>query len=544
MPTHDVFNQVPILEDYDLFGTDVVLQQAVAREGAGWAAERMGTYGRVLGTADVIEAGRLANVHPPELRTFDRTGQRIDEAEFHPAYHTMMRLGMAHGVHNAAWTATERGGHVAHCALEYLHAQVEAGTCCPLTMTYAVVPSLQHEPEVAAAWVPRATASAYDPRMMPVEGKTAATLGMAMTEKQGGSDIRANTTQAVPDGDGWRLRGHKWFCSAPMCDAFLTLAQTAQGITCFLVPRWLPDGTRNRFFIQRLKDKLGNKSNASSEIEYDGTWAMKVGEVGRGVPTIIEMVHHTRLDCTVAAAALGRAALVQAVHHACHRKAFGARLVEQPLMRNVLADLAVEVEASAILALRVARAYDDAQAGDEQAARFGRIAVAIAKYWTNKRCPALVAEAMECLGGAGYVEEGPLPRLYREAPLNGIWEGSGNVICLDVLRAASKDPGTVQALLAELDGGRGLDRRLDAAIDRVHAELADSDFLAWRARRLTESAALALQGLLVVRHADPAVAEAFLATRLAGDWGLAFGTLPAGTDSTAILRRAWPAVEA
>ena len=542
LPTHTVTNQVPPLEGYNLFATDAVLADGLAREGAGWFADRAHAFGEVLGRPEILEAGRLANVHPPELRTFDRTGQRIDEARFHPAYHTMFSLGMEHGTHNVAWTSPQRGGHVAHTVQEFLLSQVEAGVCCPITMTYAVIPALRHEPAVAAQWEPRATAQVYDPRMIPASQKTSATLGMAMTEKQGGSDIRANTTRAVPDGDGWRLTGHKWFCSAPMCDAFLTLAQTDKGITCFLVPRWLPDDTRNPFYIQRLKDKLGNKSNASSEIEYHHTWAQRVGEEGRGVRTIIEMVHHTRLDCTSAAAALSRAALVQALHHACHRKAFGALLIDKPLMRNVLSDLALEVEASTLLCLRMARAYDHAD--DPQEAAFARIGIAIAKYWTNKRCPTLVAEAMECLGGAGYVEEGPLPRLYREAPLNGIWEGSGNVICLDVLRAAAKDPGTVTALVHELEGGRGLDPRLDAAIDRVKAELSNTEFLEYRARRLTESAALALQGLLMARHASPAAAEAFLATRLAGGWGHAFGTLPPGVDTGAILRRAWPAVEA
>jgi putative acyl-CoA dehydrogenase len=410
-------------------------------------------------------------------------------------------------------------------------------------MTYAVVPSLRIQPELAAVWEPRALSSRYDPRMLPAEQKTSAVLGMAMTEKQGGSDVRANTTRAVRDGDGYRLTGHKWFCSHPTADAFLTLGQAEGGITCFLVPRWLPDGTRNPFFVQRLKDKLGNRSNASSEIEYLDTFGWRVGDEGRGIPTILAMVHHTRLDCTGAAASLGRRALTEAIHHACHRRAFGARLIDKPLMRNVLADLALEVEASTLLTLRVARSFD-APPDDAHEAAFSRIAVAVAKYWTNKRCPALIAEAMEALGGIGYVEETVLARLYREAPLNGIWEGSGNVICLDVLRAASKDPHSVRALLAELEGGRGLDPRLDAAIDRLHAEFADTELLEYRARRLTEAAALALQGLLMVRHAPPASADAFLATRLAGQWGHAFGTLPPGVDTTAILRRAWAAVDA
>ncbi|MCB9665730.1 MAG: acyl-CoA dehydrogenase family protein [Alphaproteobacteria bacterium] len=542
LPTHEVTNQVPPLEGWNLFAADTAAREALAREAGPWAVDRALAFGEVLGRPEILAAGDDANHHPPELRLFDRRGQRVDEVDFHPAYHTMMGLGRTHGVHNLPWTTTQRGGHAAHAAQLYLLGQVEPGVCCPLTMTYAVVPSLREEPEVARVWEPRATATAYDARMIPADQKSSATLGMAMTEKQGGSDVRANTTRAVRDGEGWRLTGHKWFCSAPMSDAFLTLAQTEAGITCFLVPRWLPDGTRNNFFVQRLKDKLGNRSNASSEIEYLDTWAQRVGEEGRGVPTIIAMVHHTRLDTTFAAAALGRRALVEAIHHACHRKAFGARLIEQPLMQNVLADLALDVEAAALLAFRVARAYDHAD--DPQEAAFGRIAVPIAKYWTNKRCPPVVAEALECLGGAGYVEEHVLPRLYREAPLNGIWEGSGNVICLDVLRAAGREPQTVAALLAELETGRGADRRLDAAIDGVKAAWTSDEDPAWRARSLVERCALTLQATLLVRHAPAEVADAFLATRLGGDWGHALGTLPAGTHVREILRRAWAPVDA
>ena len=541
--THEVTNQVPPLEDVNLFTSDPVLVQALSDHGAGWAAPKAEAFGAALGTAETMEAGRLANVHPPELTLFNRYGQRLDEVRFHPAYHQMMALGMEHGVHNLAWTADQTGGHVAHAVQEYLLAQVEAGVCCPLTMTYAVVPALRHQPDLAEVWEPRITGSTYDPRMIPAHQKTSATFGMAMTEKQGGSDVRANTTRAVPDGKAWRLTGHKWFCSAPMSDGFLTLAHTDKGLSCFLVPRWLPDDTRNRFFVQRLKDKLGNRSNASSEIEYDQTWAQLVGEEGRGIATILEMVQHTRLDCTVAAAALGRRATVEAIHHACHRKAFGKRLIEQPLMRNVLADLALEVEASTLLALRMARAYDEAQADPSKDA-FARIGIAIAKYWTNKRCPTLVGEAMESLGGAGYVEESILPRLFRESPLNGIWEGSGNVICLDVLRAASREPETVPALFAELATGLGQDARYDAAVARLKDSFADQDFLQYRARQLTEQAALCLQALELMRHSPQPVADAFLATRLEGRWGHAFGTLPTGIDSSAILSRAWAAVDA
>jgi putative acyl-CoA dehydrogenase len=535
LQTHSVFNQVPELVDVDLYGADVVLQEGLARYAPPGAAERAEALGRALGRAEQLEAGRLANRFPPELRVFDRYGQRIDEVSFHPSYHQLFALGVEHGVHNAAWVDGPGQSHVLHAAMEYQFGQVESGICCPLTMTYAAVPALRAEPEVAAAWVPRLTSSTYDPRSLPAELKRGCTMGMAMTEKQGGSDVRANTTRAVPDGEGWRLRGHKFFCSAPMCDGFLTLAYTPAGQTCFLVPRWLPDGTRNALHVQRLKDKLGNRSNASSEIEYHDTWALRVGEEGRGVRTILEMVHHTRLDCTLAAAALMRSALMFAAHHAQHRKAFGRVLVEQPLMRNVLADLSLEWEAATALFLRVAAAFDRADADPAEAA-FGRIAVSVAKYWTNKRCPPVVAEAMECLGGAGYVEESDLPRLYREAPLNGIWEGSGNVICLDVLRAMAREPGALPAFLAELERARGGDVRLDRAIDRLGAELADMDHAEHRARRLVERMAVVLAGSLLVRQAPAAVADAWCAARLEGA-GAAYGTLPVGVDTGVLIGR-------
>jgi putative acyl-CoA dehydrogenase len=544
LTTHTVTNQVPPLEDDNLFANDQIVQEALARGGAAWAAEGALAFGESLGSAEVREAGRLANRNPPELRVFDRSGHRIDEVVFHPAYHQMMRLGMEAGVHAIAWTHQGSGGHVAHTALEYLLTQVEAGVCCPLTMTYAVVPSLRHQPGLADVWVPRVTQHAYDPASKPAADKLSATMGMAMTEKQGGSDVRANTTRARPvgrpgPGEPHLLRGHKWFCSAPMCDAFLTLAYTEGGLSCFLVPRWLPDGTRNPFHLQRLKDKLGNKSNASSELEYHDTWGWMVGEEGRGVRTIIEMVGHTRLDCVTSAAGIGRQALVQAIHHASHRKAFGKTLIDQPLMRNVLADLALEVEASTVLAMRIARAYDEGEY-DPRAAAFARLTVAAAKYWTNKRLPVLVVEAMECLGGAGYIEENDLARMYREAPLAGIWEGSGNVICLDVLRAVSREPEALEAVFDELREIRGADARLDRAIRALETGFSDHDHLQWRARRLTEQLAVALQASLLVQHAPQAVADAFCATRLDEDWGRAFGTLPTGVDTRVILSRAWP----
>ncbi len=522
--THEVANQPPPLAERNLFETDPILRAAVAREGAGWAEAKLSAFGAVAGSERVQSLAEAANRYPPELRAFDPYGHRIDEVAYHPAYHELMALAKRHEVHSIAWTAKRKGGHVAHFALEYMLVQAEAGVCCPITMTYAAVPALRQAPEIAAEWEPRILSPEYDPRFVPAAEKAGATIGMAMTEKQGGSDVRAATTRATPLGGGaFALTGHKWFCSAPMSDAFLTLAYTDKGLSCFFVPRWRPDGTRNAFRIQRLKDKLGDRSNASAEIEYEDAWARLVGEEGRGVRTIIEMVHHTRLDTALAAAGMMREAVVRAVHHAAHRRAFQRPLDRQPLMRNVLADMAVEWAAATMLAARVARGYDIA--GDP----FARIAVAVAKYWINKRLPNLVYEAMECLGGNGYVEESPMPRLYREAPVNSIWEGSGNVICLDVLRAIERAPESLDALLAEIEAARGADRRLDAAADRLGALIADREGREGRARRLVETMALALQGALVVRHGPPALAEAFCASRLGGDWGHALGTLPPGT---------------
>ena len=545
--THQVQNQVPPLEDYNLFDADPALVEAVRREGAGWAEHELRAFGALMGSERVQRLGFDANRFKPELRTFDRYGQRVDEVEYHPAYHELMRLAVEQGMPSLPWRDARPGAHVAHSVMLYLLSQVEAGVCCPLTMTYAVVPALRRQPEIAAEWEPKVVAREYDPRCVPVAEKSGATFGMAMTEKQGGSDVRANTTVARAIGAGgpggeYLLTGHKWFCSAPMSDGFLTLAQTERGLSCFLVPRWRPDATRNRFFVQRLKDKLGNHSNASSEIEYQDTWARMVGEDGRGVRTILDMVHHTRNDTVTAPASFMRQAVIQASHHVEFRSAFGKRLVEQPLMRNVLGDLVVEAEAATTLAMRISRSFDDAATGAEEAQAFCRIATAVAKYWLNKRAPGHVVEALECLGGAGYVEESVFPRLYREAPLNGIWEGSGNVICLDVLRAMAREPGSVEAFLAELERARGGDRRLDAAIDGVRDALRDGTDLELRARRVTEQMALALQGALLVRHAPPAVADAFCASRLGGDHGRVYGTLPAGLDLEALVRRGAPPV--
>ena len=541
--THEVQNQAPPLEGYNLFTTDRALDDALARAGAGWARDAAVALGAELGGAP-LEWGRLANVNPPVLRTHDRFGHRIDEVEFHPAWHDLMRTSVAHGLHALPWRDARPGAHAARAALFFTMTQVEAGHLCPISMTYSGVPALRAQPEIAAEWEPRLTSTAYDPRMRPATEKTGALCGMAMTEKQGGSDVRANTTRAVPLGPSgpgreYAVTGHKWFCSAPMCDVFLVLAHTERGLSCFAMPRWLPDGTRNRFHIQRLKDKLGNRSNASSEVEFHGAWARMVGDEGRGVPTIIEMVNHTRLDCVLGSSAGMRAALVQALHHTRHRSAFGKRLAEHALMQNVLADLCVESEAATIAMMRLAQAYDDDASAEEQA--FARLGTAVVKYWVCKRQPVAVVEALECLGGNGYVEESGMPRLFRESPLNGIWEGSGNVICLDVLRAMGREPASVDAFFREVDRGRGQDARLDGFVDALREELTDFADIERRARRIVERMALALQGSLLVRHGEAAIAEAFCASRVAGDHGRAFGTLPPGVAFGKILERAWPA---
>src|SRR5262245_15903550 len=543
-PTHEVLNQPPPLEAYDVFSADAALVEATEREGAGWAVEDLSALGRLAGSPEAIAWGFEANRHPPELRTHDRFGNRVDEVAYHPAYHELMQVAVGHGLAGAPWGVDRPGAHVARAAGFVTWSQVDPGHFCPVSMTYAVVPALRHAPDLAGEWEPRLVARAYDPRNVPASQKPGVLAGMGMTEKQGGSHVRANTTRAEPAGDGsWLLTGHKWFCSAPMCDVFLMLAQAPQGLSCFLVPRWLPDGERNAGFrLQRLKDKLGNRSNASSEIELDRAVAWPVGEEGRGVRTIIDMVGHTRLDCVLGATSTVRQAVAQALHHAAHRSAFGKVLVDQPLMRVVLADLAVESEANTLTALRLARAFDDAARGEEGADAFRRVACAVAKYWVCKRQPTVVGEALECLGGNGYVEESIMPRLFRESPLNGIWEGSGNVICLDVLRALAREAGALDAFLAELDAAAGADRHLDAAVRRVRAELGDADGIEARARRVVEAMALALQGSLLVRFGHPAVADAFCASRLAGDEGLALGTLPPTVDVGTIIERAQPKI--
>jgi putative acyl-CoA dehydrogenase len=540
---HTVANQPPPLSDYNVFEADTALVEAVAREGGEWARERISAVGEFAGSAEAQELGRLANENGPKIKTHDRFGNRVDEVEFHPAWHELLGTAVEHELHCAPWKDPRPGAHVARGAAFMCFSQAEAGVGCPISMTYSVVPALRTQPELAAQWEQRFLTSSYDPRNLPAPEKRGALAGMGMTEKQGGTDVRANTTVARPvDGGGpgaeYELTGHKWFMSAPMCDAFLVLAQAEGGLSCFLFPRWTPDGERNRFRIQRLKDKLGNRSNASSEVEFDAASAWLVGEEGAGVPTIIEMVNHTRLDCVLGSTTGMRAGVAQAIHHASNRSVFGTTLVDQPLMQNVLADLAVESEAATISAMRLARAYDEALAGDAEAKSLKRVANAVLKYWITKRAPAHAGECLECLGGNGYVEESGMPRLFRESPLNSIWEGSGNVQCLDVLRAMVKSPASVESFFAEVADGAAAEPRLAAFASDLRDELpGDVATIETRARRVVERMALALQASLLIRYGDEAVADAFCASRLTGDWGRAFGTLPAGLQFERIIDR-------
>jgi putative acyl-CoA dehydrogenase len=540
--THEVENQAPPLGDYNAWRTDSALREAVVREGGGWAEAHLDAFGATAG-GELMRQGYTANENRPRLRAFDRYGHRIDEVEFHPAYHRVMQLGMHHGVHAFAWRNEDKpGAHVARAALSYMHSQAEAGTGCPLTMTHSSVPTLRHSPAIAARWLPKINSYDYDPRVLPMAEKSGCTIGMGMTEKQGGSDVRANSTRAERQADGsYRIVGHKWFFSAPMCDAWLVLAKTSSdggdaGLGCFLMPKILGDGRRNAIHIQRLKDKLGDWSNASSEVEFHGAWAEIVGEEGRGVATILQMVALTRLDCMIGSSALMRQAVVQAIHHAQHRKTFGKHLVEHALMKNVLADLALESEACTALTLRVARAVD-ASPRDTGEAALARIATAIGKYWVCKRCPPLVNEAQECLGGAGYVEETNLPRLYRQAPLKSIWEGSGNIQCLDVLRALSKEPETREAFFAELIAAKGAHADLDREIGWLSSAFDDVTTLELRSRMLVERMALALQAAVLLRAAVPG-AELYATTRLGGEHGMNYGTLPADAPMDALIVRA------
>jgi putative acyl-CoA dehydrogenase len=541
--THEVVNVSRELVDYNPYLQDAALREAVAREGAGWAHEALTAFGAFTGTAEYIDLGVQANRNPPELDTHDRFGRRVDLVRYHPAYHALMRTAIEHGLHASPWADPRPGAHVARAAHTYLHTQVEAGHGCPVTMTFAVVPSLRTTPALAAAWEPRVTARVYDPRNVPAAEKAGLTMGMAMTEKQGGSDVRANSTRAHPLGAGgpgqaYELVGHKYFVSAPMCDAFLVLAQAPGGLSCFLLPRWRPDGTKNPMQVVRLKRKMGNVSNASSETELRGALAWMVGDEGRGVRTIIEMVAMTRFDCMVGSAAGQRAAAAQALHHCAIRSAFGQVLNRQPLMTNVLADLALEAEGSLALTMRVARALDHRDDAHEDL--LVRLLTAVGKYWICKRTPHHAYEAMECIGGSGVMEDSPFPRLFRESPVNAIWEGSGNVQCLDVLRATARTPAVVSAFFAEVDRARGGHPALDRHVTALKQAVGDLDDLEYRARDLVDRMALAIQSALLVQHAPATVADAFCASRLADGGHRSHGTLPRGLDCAAIVERATP----
>jgi len=520
--THRVFNQPPPLDAYHLYDADVALREAVVREGAAEFKSVIAAHGERFG--QLFRQGFQANENKPVFHSHDRFGHRLDLVEFHPAYHELMDAAISAGQHSLPWTTNSRGAHVARAAMGYMQGQVESGFGCPLTMTFAAIPTIRHQADVAEHWEPLITSRHYDPRNVPASQKRGVTIGMAMTEKQGGSDVRANTTEAdcigrEGGGGDYELVGHKWFCSAPMCDAFLLLAHVPEGLSCFLLPRWRPDDSKNAFYIQRLKNKVGNWSNASSEVEFRGAYAQMIGEPGRGVATIIEMVSMTRLDCMIGSAALMRQAVAQATHHCNYREAFGKRLIDQPLMQAVLADLVLENEAALTLAMRVGRALDHADT-DPHERDLARIATAIGKFWICKRTPPQVNEAMECLGGVGYVEESILPRLYREAPLNSIWEGSGNVQCLDVLRALARQPGTLEALLAEIDIAAGNDKELDRQIDELKNEFTDRQNIELRARRIVEQCAVLLQVSLLIRSDVSGPAEAFLQNRIRNRSGI------------------------
>jgi putative acyl-CoA dehydrogenase len=537
LKTHEVTNQPPPFANVNLYESDSALRSAIATAGGGEHARRLSSFGARCGAEETIEAAALANRFTPQLKSFDRYGHRLDEVEFHPSYHQLMTLGVEGGVAGGAWRDGEKAGHVLHSALMFLMGQAEGGVCCPMSMTFASVPALKREPALASDWIPKIAACVYDRQFVPASEKRGVAVGMAMTEKQGGSDVRANQTRAEKSADGWRLVGHKWFCSAPMCDAFLTLAQTPVGLTCFFVPRWKPDGDRNAIHIMRLKDKLGDRSNASSEIEYHDAFAELIGEEGRGVRTIIDMVQLTRLDCIVGSAGGMRFSLAQALWHTSHRTAFQKKLIDQPAMARVLADLAIESEAATALAFRTARAFDAAASDDEEAA-FARLATPISKFWICKRQPAFVAEAMECHGGAGYVEEGPMPRAFRHSPLNAIWEGSGNVIALDALRAIGREPASVEALVDELRTAKGSDPRYDAHIRAFEHYLSPGALHESSARAFAETAALALQAAALRAYAPDFVFSAFCATRLdPSARATAFGASDGKIDEAALIAR-------
>lgn len=539
--THEVFNQVPTLENYNIYKTNPVLTEAVKREGADWAEDRLSSFGEKCGSTEVMQWATQANENDPILKTHDRYGNRIDEVEFHPAWHHLLDLSVSNELHCLPWKNTKKGAHVARAALVQLLSETELGNLCPVSMTFSIVPALKVQPDISTSWLPKILSTQYDSRFIPASQKKGLLCGMGMTEKQGGSDVRANTTRAIPIGVGgpgkeYLLTGHKWFCSAPMCDVFLVLAQAAAGLSCFLLPRWTPEGKRNHFQIQRLKDKLGNRSNASSEVEFNQAWALLIGEEGRGVSTIIEMVNHTRLDCIIASAGMMHQSVVRAIHHATHRSVFGKKILDQPLMQNVLADLSLEAEAAMVLMMRLARSFDE-KATKEEEALINRIITPIAKFWICKRTPNFVYEALECHGGNGYVEESIMPRIYREAPLYSVWEGSGNVICLDVLRAIKKEPMAIPALLSELDKAKGMNAQFDSFTITLAKDLKDVAQNEFHARYMVERLALALQAALVLQYSPSYVSEAFCASRLSESLGKVYGTLTVKTDCKAIIGR-------
>jgi len=547
LSTHQVTNMPPYLGDQDLWQNDIALQEGIAREAPGIATEQLIKLGQLAGKEDTFYKAAVANRLSPELRAFDRHGMRINQVEYHPAYHDLMKMAIENQVSNFAWrqrqqSGSNTGAHAVHAALNYMMGQPEGGVTCPMAMAYAAVPSLKVSERIASEWIPRLLTTEYDPRDIPITEKKAATLGMFMTEKQGGSDIRSNTTRAeeigasAGEGAEYELTGHKYFCSAPMSDAFLTLAYSSQGLSCFLMPRWKPDGERNTLMIQRLKDKLGNRGNASCEIELDRCWAVMLGQPGKGIKTIIDMVQANRFWCCSSSTALMRQGLVQALHHTRHRQAFQKRLVDQPLMKNLLCDLQLEVEASLMLTLRLGRAIDEADTSDGSAA-LARIGTAIGKYWICKRTPGHVIEALECLGGPGYIEDSMMPRLYRDAPLNNIWEGSGNVMCLDVLRAIEKEPATLPMLLAELDAAKGGHRQLDSAVTELRRHLQSGPLEALSARTITERLGVCLQAALLIRFAPNAISDAFCSARLASYQSTSYGCLPSDTNFKEILNR-------
>lgn len=539
--THEVSNQSGWFENINVFDGDTILKEAVEREGASWVTQKASKLGEAAGNPEVQEHAHLANKHTPSLMSHDRFGNRVDYVDFHPSYHKLMKLAFGSEVHSLSWTTDQKGGHVGRAALSYVWNQIDNGVGCPTGMAYSSIPTLRKVPEIDRIWTNKVLTAEYDPRPEAVSNKAAATIGMALTEKQGGSDLRANITTAIavngggPGGE-YRISGHKWFCSAPMSDAFLTTAHTNNGSSMFFVPRTMPDGSRNRIFVQRLKDKCGNKSNASSEIEYDDTYAILVGDEGMGIKNAIEMAHLTRVDFSVGSAGLMRQALNLTLHHTHNRRVFQRTLAEQPLMETVLADLCLEVEAATALAMRLAN-YIDNSKESERDKLLERIVTPVAKYWNAKRAPMVVAECVECHGGNGFIEEQPMPRLYREAPLNGIWEGSGNLICLDVLRAMRKEPDCLAALVDELGSARGADRRLDQFLDYAEAELNDKSDHERRARHITEIIATALEGCLLVKYSIPSVADAYCVSRLDSRFGRAFGNLPSGTDNRSIIDR-------